>query len=38
LTAPDTAAHIHCCGPLGTNVSVAMRKASHSIEFVFPVG
>ena len=23
LTSPDVAAHIHCCGPLGTNVSVA---------------
>jgi hypothetical protein len=23
LTTPDTAAHIHCCGPLGTNAGVA---------------
>jgi hypothetical protein len=23
LTSPDTAAHIHCCAPLGTNVGVA---------------
>ena len=23
LTTPDTAAHIHCCAPLGTNVGVA---------------
>jgi hypothetical protein len=23
LTSPDQAAHIHCCGPLGTNVGVA---------------
>src|SRR5213080_3158838 len=23
LTTPDTAAHIHCCAPLGTNAGVA---------------
>jgi hypothetical protein len=35
LTAPDTAAHIHCCGPLGTNVGVATTVPAFA---GFPLG
>jgi hypothetical protein len=35
LTAPDTAAHIHCCGPLGTNVGVATTLPAFA---GFPLG
>jgi hypothetical protein len=35
LTTPDTAAHIHCCGPLGTNVGVATTVPAFA---GFPLG
>ena len=35
LTTPDTAAHIHCCAPLGTNVGVATTVPAFQ---GFPLG
>jgi hypothetical protein len=35
LTTPDTAAHIHCCAPLGTNVGVATTVPAF---LGFPLG
>jgi hypothetical protein len=35
LTSPDTAAHIHCCAPLGTNAGVATTQPAFA---GFPLG
>src|SRR3984893_8431707 len=35
LTTPDTAAHIHCCAPLGTNAGVATTLPTFA---GFPLG
>jgi hypothetical protein len=35
LTSPDTAAHIHCCAPLGTNAGVATTVPAFPL---FPLG
>src|SRR5689334_934476 len=38
LTTPDTAAHIHCCGPLGTNQIVATTMPTFGASPPYPAG
>jgi len=38
LTTPDTAAHIHCCAPLGTNAGVATTVPAVPAFPGFPLG
>ena len=38
VTTPDTAAHIHCCAPLGTNAGVATTLPAFPAFAGFPLG
>jgi CHRD domain len=38
LTTPDTAAHIHCCGPLGINQIVATTMPTFGASPPYPAG